>query len=173
MKGHAKAPNGHFAEGLILYGNLETGAIASQGFILEPPDLQHASINLKNEFQDKLRIFLATLGPKQRAQLQWTCNSDYQSELIRYHQQTAKATDDYVRTIRQERFSRYWRRMLDRTLRREQLILFVSQEIDTYSGTIQTKSGLLDYYRKTLGHPPLCGTLRHVAAPPATNSPTQ
>jgi len=150
MKGHAKAPNGHFAEGLILYGNLETGAIASQGFILEPPDLQHASASLKNEFQDKLRIFLATLGPKQRAQLQWTCNSDYQAELIRYHQQTAKATDEYVRTIRQERFSRYWRRMLDRTLRREQLVLFVSQEIETYSGAFQTDNGLLDYYDKTV-----------------------
>src|ERR1700677_89508 len=151
MKGHAKAPNGHFAEGLILYGNLESGAIASQGFILEPPDLQHASVNLKNEFQDKLRIFLATLGPKQRAQLQWTCNSDYHAELVRYHQQTAKASDEYVRAIRQERFSRYWQRMLDRTLRREQLVLFVSQEIESYSGAAQTKNGLVDYYRQTLG----------------------
>ena len=32
MKRHDKAPNGYFAEGLILYGNLETGAMASQGF---------------------------------------------------------------------------------------------------------------------------------------------
>ena len=39
MKRHDKAPNGHFAEGLILYGNLETGAMASQGFLIEPPDL--------------------------------------------------------------------------------------------------------------------------------------
>src|SRR5277367_5514455 len=62
MKRHDKAPNGHFAEGLILYGNLETGAMASQGFLLEPPDLQHASIGLQNDYQDKLRIFLSTLG---------------------------------------------------------------------------------------------------------------
>jgi len=95
MKRHDKAPNGHFAEGLILYGNLETGAMASQGFLLEPPDLQHASIGVQNDYQDKLRIFLSTLGPKQRAQLQWTCNSDYQKELIRYHQQTATVTDGY------------------------------------------------------------------------------
>ena len=92
MKRHDKAPNGYFAEGLILYGNLETGSLASQGFILETPDLQNASIGLKNDFQDKLRIFLATLGPRQRAQLQWTCNSDYRKELIRYHQQTGKVT---------------------------------------------------------------------------------
>lgn len=150
MKRHDKAPNGHFAEGLILYGNLEAGATASQGFILEPPDLQSASIALTNEFQDKLRIFLATLGAKQRAQLQWTCNSDYQKELIRYHQQTSQATDGYVRSIRQERFSRYWQRMVDRTLRREQLILFISQDIETSSGVLQNKAGLLDYYTKTL-----------------------
>ena len=150
MKRHDKAPNGHFAEGLILYGNLETGAMASQGFLLEPPDLQHASIGVQNDFQDKLRIFLATLGPKQRAQLQWTCNSDYQKELIRYHQQTGKVTDEYIRTVRQERFSRYWQRMVDRTLRREQLVLFISQDIETSANLVQSKVGLLDYYYKTL-----------------------
>ena len=150
MKRHDKAPNGHFAEGLILYGNLETGAMASQGYLLEPPDLQHASIGLQNDFQDKLRIFLATLGPKQRAQLQWTCNSDYQKELIRYHQQTGKVTDEYVRAHRQERFSRYWQRMVERTLRREQLVLFISQDIETPASLVQSKVGLLDYYYKTL-----------------------
>jgi type IV secretion system protein TrbE len=150
MKRHDKAPNGHFAEGMILYGNLELGATAAQGFILEPPDLQSASVALRNEFQDKLRIFLATLGPNQRAQLQWTCNSDYRKELIRYHQQTALATDEYVRTVRQERFSRYWQRMTERTLRREQLVLFISQDIESSSGLVQSKVGLLDYYYKTL-----------------------
>ncbi len=150
MKRHDKAPNGHFAEGLILYGNLETGAMASQGFLLEPPDLQHASIGVQNDFQDKLRIFLSTLGPKQRAQLQWTCNSDYQKELTRYHQHTGKVTEEYVRRIRQERFSRYWQRMVDRTLRREQLVLFISQDIETSASLIQSKVGLLDYYYKTL-----------------------
>jgi hypothetical protein len=150
MKRHDKAPNGHFAEGLILYGNLETGAIASQGFLLEPPDLQHASIGVQNDFQDKLRIFLATLGPKQRGQLQWTCNSDYRKELVRYHQQTAQVADEYVRITREERFARYWQRMVDRTLRREQLVLFISQDIETEAHLIQSKVGLLDYYYKTL-----------------------
>ena len=150
MKRHDKAPNGHFAEGLILYGNLETGAMASQGFILEPPDLQHASVGVQNDYQDKLRIFLSTLGPKQRAQLQWTCNSDYQKELIRYHQQTGQVADDYVRNVREERFSRYWQRMVDRTLRREQLVLFISQDIETPANLVQSKVGLLDYYYKTL-----------------------
>jgi hypothetical protein len=150
MKRHDKAPNGHFAEGLILYGNLETGAMASQGILIEPPDLQHASIGLQNDFQDKLRIFLATLSSTQRVQLQWTCNSDYKKELIRYHEQTAKAEDDYVRSVRQERFARYWQRMVDRTLRREQLVLFISQDVEISANMVQSKVGLLDYYYKTL-----------------------
>lgn len=150
MKRHDQAPNGHFTEGLILYGNLETGSMASQGFLIEPPDLQNASGALRNEFQDKLCIFLATLGPKQRAQLQWTCNSDYQKELIRYHQQTGSVTDECVRAVRQERYARYWQRMLERTLRREQLVLFVSQDIDSSSSAIEDHAGLLDYYSKTL-----------------------
>jgi len=150
MKGHDKAPNGHFAEGLILYGNLETGSVASKGFILEPPDLHNASISLLNEFQDKTRIFLATLGPRQRAQIQWTCNTDYRAELTRYYDETAKTNDPYVRRVRNERFTRYWQRMLQRTLRREQLVLFVSQDIDSYSGSLKTPEGLRDYYASTL-----------------------
>jgi hypothetical protein len=150
MKRHDKTPNGHFAGGLILYGNLETGSMASQGYYLEPPDLQHASIGLKNDFQDKLRIFLATLGPNQRAQLQWTCNSDYQTELLRYHRETGKVTDDYVRSVRYERFSRYWQRMENRTLRREQLLLFISQDIATAAPLVRRQGGPDDYYHKTL-----------------------
>jgi hypothetical protein len=150
MKRHDKAPNGHFAEGLILYGNLETGSLASKGFILEPPDLHNASVALLNEFQDKIRIFLATLNSNQRAQLQWTCNSDYKKELVRYHEETAKCNNDYIKRVRNERFSRYWQRMLHRTLRREQLVLFISQDIETYSGSLKTRTGLLDYYEKTL-----------------------
>jgi hypothetical protein len=150
MKRHDKAPNGHFAEGLILYGKLEAGSMASKGFILDPPDLHNASVALLNEFQDKIRIFLATLGPNQRAQFQWTCNSDYKKELVRYHDETANATNDAIKRIRNERFSRYWQRMLHRTLRREQLVLFVSQDIETYSGSLKTRRGLRDYYGKTL-----------------------
>ena len=150
MKRHDKAPNGHFAEGLILYGNLETGGSASKGFILEPPDLHNASVALLNEFQDKIRVFLSTLSNNQRAQLQWTCNSDYKKELVRYHEETAKGSNDAIKRVRNERFSRYWQRMLHRTLRREQLVLFISQDIESYSGSLKTRAGLFDYYEKTL-----------------------
>lgn len=150
MKRHDKAPNGHFAEGLILYGNLEAGAIASKGFIIEPPDLHNASVNLLNEYQDKVRIFLATLNPKERVQIQWTCNSDYKKELSRYREETEKAKENFVKLARNERFARYWKRMLERTLRREELVVFISEDIETYSGALKSRRGLIDYYEKTI-----------------------
>ena len=150
MKRHDKSPNGHFAEGLILYGNLESGALASKGFILEPPDLHNASVALLNEFQDKIRTFLATIGPNQRAQLQWTCNSDYKKELVHYREETAQGNHDYIKRVRNERFSRYWQRMVHRTLRREKLVLFISQDVESYSGSVKGRGALLDYYEKAL-----------------------
>ncbi len=149
MKRHEHEPNGHFASGTIIYGEFEKDCMVSQGFILEPPDLHNASIAQRNEFQDKLRIFLATLGPKQRAQLQWTCHSDYSRELNRYHEQTGSVTDDYVRAAREERFSRYCQRMHERTLRREHLVLFISHDLDISPGMFESHKGLLDSYDQT------------------------
>lgn len=150
MKRHNFAPNGHFAEGLILYGNLEAGALVSKGFFVEPPDLHNASVGLLNDFQDKIRLFLASLGPTQQAQIQWTCNADYRQELLSYHDNTQRAKEPAVRRVRNERFIRYWQKMLNRELRREQLVIFISQGVESYSGNLQTKNGLYDYYEKTL-----------------------
>ncbi len=66
-------------------------------------------------------------------------------------------------THREERFSRYWQRMVDRTLRREQLVLFISQDIETPASLVQSKVGLLDYYYKTLQ--PASFRLRRDSAP--------
>ncbi|MEZ0300011.1 MAG: VirB4 family type IV secretion system protein [Candidatus Methylacidiphilales bacterium] len=150
MKRHNYAPNGHFAKDLILYGNLESGALVSKGFIVEPPDLHNASVGLLNDFQDKIRLFLATLGPTQQAQIQWTCNADYRQELLAYHDRTQAIREPAVRRNRNERFVRYWKRMLDRELRREQLVIFVSQSIESYSGNLRSQNGLYDYYNRTL-----------------------
>ena len=38
------APNGYFAGGVLLYGSLEKGGVASKGYVLQPPDLRGASV---------------------------------------------------------------------------------------------------------------------------------
>ena len=66
MKG---APNGHFAEGLILFGSLEKGGVAAKGYVLQPPDLRGGSVAHLNGYQDKIRSLLASVSGGMRAQL--------------------------------------------------------------------------------------------------------
>ena len=147
----SSAPNGYFAEGMIIYGTLEKGGIASKGFLLQPPDLRGGSISQLNAYQDKIRSLLAALGEGMRAQIQWTCNSDYRQELTEYHRETEKQTNPHVRKVRTERFERYWQRMHNRDLRREQLVLFVSLDLAKHSPTVTARNNLESYYNKLLG----------------------
>jgi type IV secretion system protein TrbE len=151
MRPHSAAPNGVFAENLLLYGSLERGAVAAKGFWLEPPDLRGASNERRNAFQDKVRALLALVGPGRRLQVQWSCDADYRAELLRYHEETQRSAHPAVRRVRNERFARYWRRMHDRELRRERLAVFLSIEITSYSGNVATRSSLLARYRGLLG----------------------
>ena len=136
------APNGFFAEGLMVFGPLEKGGLASKGYLLQPPDLRGGSIAHLNAYQDKIRSLLANLGEGMRAQFQWTCNCDYRQELTRYFRETEKVTHPHLKRVRQERFQRYWDRMHRRDLRREQLVLFISAEIAAHSGRALTRDGL-------------------------------
>ena len=104
-----QSPNGHFMRDLLIFNGLNAGGFASKGFIFEPPDLNNAQIGELNEFQDKLSILLASLSDNQRLQVQWFCDSDYQRELLRYNDETKRATNTWTRRARNERFARYWR----------------------------------------------------------------
>lgn len=160
-------PNGYFAQGLLIFGPLGRGGIASKGYILQPPDLRGASIVTLNAYQDKIRGLLANLGEGMRAQFQWTCDCDYRAELTRYFRETEKITHPHLKQVRQERFDRYWQRMHRRELRREQLVLFVSAAIASHSGKALAPDRLAAYYDKVLGQlrgqfDELTGTLRTI-----------
>jgi hypothetical protein len=148
MKG---APNGHFAEGLILFGSPEKGGSAAKGYVLQPPDLRGASVAHLNAYQDKIRGFLANLSTGMRAQLQWTSNCDYKKELTRYFRETERVTHPHLKRVRSERFQRYWDKMHCRELRRENLVLFVTAEITSYSGNLKSRDSLARYYAKLIG----------------------
>ena len=148
MKG---APNGYFAEGLIVFGSPGKGGLAAKGFVLQPPDLRGGSVAYVNGYQDKIRSFLAALGPGMRAQLQWTCNSDYKQELTRYFRETERAAHPHLKRVRTERFNRYWEKMHRRELRREHLVLFVTTEMAAYGGDAKARDGLDRYYESMLG----------------------
>jgi hypothetical protein len=145
-KSHAHAPEGRFVQGFLLFGSPEQGGLAAKGFRLEPADLRGASIDRLNAVQDQLRGLLALIGPGCRVQFQWTCDSDYRAELLRYHEKTQTLASEPVRRVRNERFARFWRRMQARELRRERLTLFLSIEITAYAGNLRLSDGLTRHY---------------------------
>ncbi len=146
MNSHDQAPNGVFCDDMILFGSPERGAIAAQGYWIEPPDLRGASVARLNAFQDQIRALLALIIHGRRLQIQWSCDADYRAELLRYHGETQSIEEPVIRRTRNERFTRYWDRMTTRQLRREHLAVFLSIEITTYAGNLRTPGGLREHY---------------------------
>ncbi|TLD71329.1 hypothetical protein FEM03_07300 [Phragmitibacter flavus] len=143
-------PNGYFVRDLIVFGGLRAGCSVAKGFIFEPPDLANASITELNAFQSQLTLLLASLGENQRLQVQWFCDSDYQQELLHYHEETQRASNVWTRRVRNERFTRYWNAMMNRHLRRQRLVLWVSRQIDTSPGFALTRGSLTQHYEHLL-----------------------
>lgn len=147
---HDRAPNGWFVDGLILYGGLERGAIASKGFLLTPPDLRGGSDEQRNAFQDRIVSLLGLIQPGQRLQVQWSCHSDYRRDLTRYREATPENAPASIRAVRKERGDRHWRKMQDRELRRELLALFLSVPVTDYAGNLADRDGLKAHYSHLL-----------------------
>jgi hypothetical protein len=149
-KSHAAAPDGRFVAGMLVFGSPERGGVVARGFRLEPPDLRGASFEQLHAFQDHVRALLALAAPGRRLQIQWWPDSDYREALLAYHARTQEVADPAIRAIRNERFTRYWPRTLNGTLRREHLAVFLSIEIDAYAGNLRGRDGLRDHYAAVL-----------------------
>jgi hypothetical protein len=143
---HALPPEGRFIDGMLIFGAPERGGLAARGFRLEPPDLRGATFERLNAFQDQIRAMLSLLGPGRRLQVQWWPDSDYRKPLLAYHARTQAVENPDVRARRNERFSRYWRRTINGTLRREHLAVFLSIEITEGIGFAATADGLSQRY---------------------------
>ena len=141
-----QAPNGHFIRDMIVFNGLDAGGTVSKGFIIEPPDLSSAPIAELNAFQDQLSTVLASLGDHQRLQVQWFCDSDYRHELLRYQQETQRATNIWTRRVRNERFARYWQAMTERKLRRQKLVFYISRPIQENTALIASGKSLAGHY---------------------------
>jgi len=145
------APNGYFLNDLIVFHGLGKGCHVSKGFVIEPPELGAAAPEHLNAFQDQIALLLACLHDKLRLQVQWFCDSDYRADLLRYNERTQQATNVWTRRTRNERFTRYWRAMQERQLRRQRLVLYFSRKIDTPSPAGVTRASLKRHYEVILG----------------------
>src|SRR5437667_5617985 len=141
-----RAPNGFFVRGMMVFNHLRRGGYVSKGFIFEAPDLTNSQTADLNDFQDQLCLLLASLHEHQRLQVQYFCDSDYKKELIRYQQETERMSNVWTKRMRNERFARYWQAMMDRTLRRQRVVLYVSRVLDNVPKTFATDKALREYY---------------------------
>ncbi len=150
MRPHTHAPNGVFADDLLLYGSLERGALAARGYGIELPELRGASHERRNAFQEKIRAMLALVTPGRSLQCQWHLDWDHSRELLPYLDATAAMTQVAVRRARNERAVRYGGRMQRRQLRCERLDVYLGIEIDDYSGNVGTRKSLRAHHARRL-----------------------
>ncbi len=116
---------------MIIWNELDKRGFVSKAFVLDVPDLRHASEHALDGFYDAVRHFLHTLDESTRAQIRWSVDSNYRDELTAYKAITDERCepDSWAAISRNERFNRYWRAMQEGKLRREKLVLFLSKRI--------------------------------------------
>src|SRR6266545_7098275 len=141
-----RAPNGFFIRDMMLFNHLRRGGYVSKGFIFEAPDLTNSPAADLNDFQDQLCLLLASLQENQRLQVQYFCDSDYKEELLRYQQETERMSNAWTKRSRNERFARYWQAMVERRLRRQRVVFYVTRALENVPKLVQTGRGRRDYY---------------------------
>jgi hypothetical protein len=144
-----RAPNGFFVNDLILFNSLRRGGYVAKGFVFEAPDLTNSPLADLNEFQEQLCLLLASLHENQRLQIQYFSDSDYKAELLRYQQETEKFGNTWTKRSRNERFMRYWQAMVDRKLRRQRVIIYVSRALEN-TPKLATGNATLRHFYLTL-----------------------
>jgi len=145
-----RPPNGFFVRDLIVFNHLRRGGYVAKGFVLEAPDLTNSPIADLNDFQDQICLLLASLHENQRLQVQYFCDSDYKTELLRYQAETEKMSNLWTKRTRNERFTRFWQAMTERKLRRQRVVLYVTRSLENTPKLVQTAKGRRDYYATLL-----------------------
>ena len=141
-----RPPNGFFVRNLILFNHLRRGGYVAKGFVFEAPDLTNSPIADLNDFQEQLCLLLASLHENQRLQVQYFSDSDYKTELLRYRQETEQFENVWTKRSRNERFARYWQAMVERKLRRQRVVFYISRSLENVPKTLTTNAALREYY---------------------------
>jgi hypothetical protein len=141
-----RPPNGFFVRDLILFNHLRRGGYVAKGFVFEAPDLTNSPIADLNDFQEQLSRLLASLHENQRLQVQYFSDSDYKSELLRFQSETERFDNVWTKRSRNERFARYWQAMVERKLRRQRVVIYISRSLDNVPNTLTSNAALREYY---------------------------
>ncbi len=146
-----RQPNGWFVNNMIVFGDLDTRGYVSKGFKINTCDSRQSFNMTLNEIHHRLNTFLRTIEHDTRVQFQWGVDSDYQRELLLYRAETEKtAKNEWTKFVREERFNRYWKMMLNRELRRENLYIYITKKIKEHVPNNLTDDELEDFYTDLL-----------------------
>jgi hypothetical protein len=147
-----KAPNGWISHDLLVWNELDRRGFVTKGFVLDVPDLRHASDRALDSFYESVRQFLHTLEESTRAQIRWSVDSNYREALLAYKAITEDRCepDSWSAITRNERFVRYWQAMQSGQLRREKLVLFLSKRVAINPPAGANKAALSDHYQRVL-----------------------
>src|ERR1035438_2279733 len=143
-------PNGHFVRGLLVWGTFRKRATVAKGFVIRPPDLRGAGEGAAARTHEALVKYLQTIPLHVRLQWQWRCNSDYHKAVEAYEQATMECRNPKEREVREATGS-YFRGLLkERKLRREHLVVFISQTVEAAPPLLSSRDGIKAYYRSIL-----------------------
>lgn len=143
-------PNGHFVRDFLIWGSFRKRSIVAKGFVIRPPDLRGAGEAAAARMHENLVKYLQTIPPQVRLQWQWRCNSDYHRAVEAYEEATNGCHNPREKAVR-EATGRHFRRLLDeRKLRREHLVVFISQAIEAAPPLLSSREGIKAYYRSIL-----------------------
>lgn len=145
-----RPPNGYFVHDLIVFNHLRRGGYVAKGFALEAPDLTNSPIADLNDFQEQICLVLASLQENQRLQVQYFCDSNYKDELLRYQRETERFANPWTKRVRNERFCRYWQAMMERQLRRQRVVIYITRALENQPKFAQAGKARRDYYNTML-----------------------
>ena len=143
-------PNGHWVRDFIVWGTFRQRATIAKGFVIYPPDLRGAGEAAGARAHENLVKYFQSIPLHVRLQYQWRCNCDYHKALDAYEKVTADCTNPQEQAVRAAT-ARHFRGLLrERKLRREHLVVFISQRIDAAPPLFTTPEGVKSYYRSVL-----------------------
>ena len=145
-----QAPNGWLAEGLIVYNRIGIGGFVAKGYKIQVPDLRQGSESAILQLHDAIRRFLHTLDENTRCQIQWSVDSNYRTELLKYDEVTQQCSNEWSKRVREAIFTRLWDRMNNNQLRKEQLVIFLAKPITTNAPLTLSVEQETEHYRSAL-----------------------
>jgi len=144
------APNGTFADGLILFGSLEKGGCAAKGYVLQPPDLRGAACLIQCLPGQDSQLAGERVGRNESA-TPMDVYCDYKKELSAYFRETKRSCIRISSECGRSGFNGFGIGCHRRELRAGKPCALRNDGDYSYSGNVKSHDALLRYYEKLLG----------------------